>query len=153
MTSGHLCLYLLKIIVVIVSCLYSRSTFSADIALYIYIYIYLKKRIPGNFLSVFPCRFLDFSVSFSPPQPKTDRGGLSITSHFAAQTSRPVFLNYFLLRLPATAQDSQGDPLWSFKSCAITLVIVQTIWKILHFRILNPGLEQSNFLRLPFLYF
>lgn len=108
----------------------SRSTFSADIALYIFIYFFLK--IPGDFLSIFPCRFLDFSVSFSPPQPKTDRGGLSITSHFAAQTSRPVFLNYFLLRLPATAQDSQGDPLWSFKSCVIALVMLQTIWKILH---------------------
>ena len=59
---------------------------------------------------------MDLSICFSPPQPKTDRGGLSVTSHLATQTSRPVFLINFILRLPATAQDGQGEPLCSSRS-------------------------------------
>lgn len=72
-----------------------------------------------DFVSSFPSRLVDLPVSFSPPQPKADRGRLSITSHLPAQTSRPVFLIYFLLRLPATAQDSQGD-----QRCSLVLLVV-----------------------------
>lgn len=68
------------------------------------------------FVSLFTSRLVDLPVGFSAPQPKADRGRLSVTSHLPAQTSRPVFLIYFLLRLPATAQDRQGDPLCSLRS-------------------------------------
>lgn len=80
--------------------------------------------------TICPSRFMDFPVSFSSSQPKTDRSRLSLTSHLIAQTSRPVFLFEFLLRLPTTAQDSEGDARCSLKSscvvqqnCFIVLVL------------------------------
>ena len=78
--------------------------------------------------SFFPSRLVDLPVSFSPSQPKTDRGGLSITCHLPAQTSRPVFLLLFS-RFPATTQDSQGDTFCSLRTCVVHYVqedIVQT---------------------------
>lgn len=73
---------------------------------------------------------MDLSVSISPPQPKTSRGGLSITSHVSAQTSRPVFLIYFLLRLPAPAQDSKGDPVYSLESSVVRLGVPYYVHKV-----------------------
>lgn len=73
--------------------------------------------VPGlwcNLLAtVCPSRFVDFPVGFSSSQPETDGSGLSLTSHLVAQASRPVFLFQLLLGLPAAAQDSEGDGLWS----------------------------------------
>lgn len=73
------------------------------------------------FVSFFPSRLVDLPISLSPSQPKTDRGGLSVTRHLPAQTSWPVFLIYFLLRLPATTQDSQGDLLCLLRFCVVTV--------------------------------
>lgn len=69
MTSGGLFLYLLKIIVVIVSCLYSRSMFSADIALYIFIYNF-KKTFQVTFFPSFPA---DSWISQSASVPRNQK--------------------------------------------------------------------------------